>query len=181
MKHTTLSEIFYVEVPNDALGPDMPPGTTPGILHGVYGKPGQLLLTHVLLESGAHWSGIPLIALTATGATGLPRHFQDELQPWGCMGTEPIVSKLDYLEGLVVQPRFIDEPGRHTGLIIDWEGPFSKHPQEHKPLSLIQLQTGAFALLPNNYFIVSDKHFTKESELTKFYRRGEETYWEEPL
>jgi hypothetical protein len=179
MKHTTLSEIFYVKVPNDLLGPNMPPGHTEGILHGVFGREGQLLLTHILLQSGAHWSGIPLIALTIGGSGG--EHLQDQLQPWGCMGGTPNVSKLEYLEGLIVRPRFIDEPGRHTGIIIDWAEKFSKHPQEHKPLSLIHLQSGSLALLPNNYFFIEDPHFTQTSELTKHYRRGEEQYWETPL
>jgi len=181
MKHASLGDIFYVDVDNNLLGPNMPPGVTPAILHGVYAREGQLLLTHLLLQSGAHWSGIPLIALTTSGAMGLPTHLQDQLQPWGAMGTELVVSRLDYLEGLTVNPRFIDEMGRHSGIIIDWHGPFARHPQEHKPLSLIILSSGQFALLPNNYFTMSDPHFTKPSDLTKHYRRGEEVYWETPL
>jgi hypothetical protein len=37
---------------------------------------------------------------------------------------------------------------------------------------------GGFLLLPNNYFIVSDLHFTETSEITKFYKRGESVWWE---
>jgi hypothetical protein len=41
----------------------MPSGFTEGILHGIFCKSGQLMLTHVQLQTGAHWSGLPLSAL----------------------------------------------------------------------------------------------------------------------
>ena len=63
MKHASLPHHHYVKVPNSLLGPKMPSGSTNAILHGIYGHPGQLVLTHLLLETGAHWSGIPLILL----------------------------------------------------------------------------------------------------------------------
>ena len=173
MKHVALNEIFYVKVPNSLLGSALPAGYTEGILHGVYGRKGQTLLTHVLLESGAHWSGIPLIAL------GISEDLRGQSwrQPWGCMGDDISVSKLPYLEGL--SAALSDGTKcRHTGLIIDWLGEFSKHPQEHKPLSLLIDSGGGFLLLPNNYIKLSDNHFTKDSDLTKFYKRGETVWWE---
>jgi hypothetical protein len=174
MNHATLDDIFYVNVPNEHLGPHMPPGTTPAILHGVYGREGQLLLTHLLLETGAHWSGIPLIAL----GTGTPPYPDTNRQPWGCMGSEPIVSHLPYLAGL----KALTQRGgaRHTGIIIDWKGAFAKWPQEHKPLSLLVDDDGGFLLLPNNYFSLHDAHFTKGNP-PKEYRRGETTWWEGEL
>lgn len=173
LKHASLQKIFYVKVPNTFLGPNMPTGETQAILHGVYGREGELLLTHLLLESGAHWSGIPLIFLNG----GIDK---SALQPWGCMGNDVEVSTLDYLEGLRVKPRFIQHEGRHTGIIIDWSGRFHTHPQEHKPLSLIKLDNENFALLPNNYFEIKDKHFTcDEKQNTPFYKRGEETWYED--
>ena len=70
--------------------------------------------------------------------------------------------------------------GRHTGLIVDWEDGYSRYPSEHKPLNLIELRNGQFALLPNNFLLFKDKHFTESlaKENLKFYRRGETTYWE---
>jgi 3-deoxy-7-phosphoheptulonate synthase len=67
-----------------------------------------------------------------------------------------------------------------TGIIIDWADGYSRYPQEHKPLNLIQLDSGQFALLPNNYVIYSDKHFVDEKarENLKHYKRGENIYWE---
>jgi hypothetical protein len=93
------------------------------------------------------------------------------------MGDDISVSKLPYLEGL--SATLSDgTKSRHTGLIIDWLGEFSKHPQEHKPLSLLIDSGGGFLLLPNNYIKLSDNHFTKDSDLTKFYKRGETVWWE---
>jgi hypothetical protein len=85
------------------------------------------------------------------------------------------------LEGLQADTlRPFKAKGRHTGIIIDWTDGYSRYPQEHKPLNLIQLDSGQFALLPNNYVVYNDKHFVDEKarENLKFYKRGENIYWE---
>jgi hypothetical protein len=171
VKHTSLDKVFYVKVDNKHLGPQMPEGETSAILHGVYGRPGQHLLTHLLLETGGHWSGIPLIAL----GVERPPIPDARRQPWGCMGETPEVSHLPYLEGL--KARCYLGEARHTGVMVDWTGPFSHHPQEHKPLSLLIDSAGGFLLMPNNYFTLEDAHFTKGPP-PKTYRRGETTWWE---
>jgi len=96
--------------------------------------------------------------------------------PWCGMGEEIEAVYMPFLEGLEVATI----PGRHTGIIIDWKDGYSRYPAEHKPLSLIQLETGQFALSPNNYLTYKEKHFVNEKakENMKHYRRGEEVYWE---
>jgi hypothetical protein len=172
-KHTPLPFHFYVNVNNAFLGPDMPEGVTKGIWHGVYCREYQTLSCHVFLESGAHWSGLPLHAISATEDF---RFSAEELMPWAGMGEEIEAVHMPFLEGLEVT----NHPGRHTGLIIDWKDGYSRYPEEHKPLSLIQLETGQFALLPNNYLLYKEKHFVNDAakENLKHYRRGEEVYWE---
>lgn len=178
MKHASLPHHFYVEVDNTYLGPQMPAGRTRALLHGVYGREGQALLTHLILETGAHWSGVPLTGLFQEGGERV--HPLSDSQPWGCMGDDISASELPYLEGLRVRPRFLPSGGRHTGIIIDWDGAFSREPAEHKPLSLLALDDGGFALLPNNYFEISDPHFTKpDAGIKRFYRRGETVWWED--
>ena len=176
--HSSLPFHFYVWVNNKDLGPDMPEGHTQAILHGVYGKSGQQILTHILLETGAHWSGIPLSHLkhkiTTNNTFGL--------QPWGCMGSDITSTHFPYLDGLIGIVISEQINFRHTGIIIDWNDGYSRYPQEHKPLSLLALENGNFALLPNNYFKIYDKHFTEKlehfsAELKK-YKRGEIVYWE---
>jgi hypothetical protein len=177
-RHANLPFHLYVNVDNRFLGPNMPPGTTPAIWHGVYARPCQTLYCHVLLESGAHWSGLPLHALSTTQDFSLAR---ENLMPWGSMGDETEAWHANYMEGLrcSVHAPFKGD-GRHTGIIIDWTDGFSRYPAEHKPLSLVHLDTGQFALLPNNYLMFEDAHFVelKARENTKHYSRGETVYWE---
>jgi hypothetical protein len=171
-KHASLPFHFYVNVNNAFLGPNMPKGVTKAIWHGVYCREYQLLSCHVFLESGAHWSGLPLHAISTTETFSLPA---EKLMPWAGMGEEIEAVYMPFLEGLET-----NDYGRHTGIIIDWNDGYSRYPAEHKPLSLIQLESGQFALLPNNYITYKEKHFVDEAakENMKHYRRGEEVYWE---
>lgn len=177
-KHASLPFHFYVNVNNSYLGPQMPSGTTKAIWHGVYCREYQVLSCHVLLESGAHWSGLPLQAISTT-----QQHVyeHDMLMPWCGMGEDIECVYMPFLEGLqatVINP--ISAQGRHTGIIIDWKDGYSRYPEEHKPLSLIALASGQFALLPNNYLIYEEKHFVNQQarDCLKHYRRGEQVYWE---
>jgi len=168
---------LYVNVDNKLLGPNMPPGTTCGLWHGVYCRPDQTLMCHVMLESGAHWSGLPLQGLSTTVDFSKSH---SELMPWAAMGEHLEVAAFKYLEGLYCMTRLpFVAPGRHTGLVIDWSDGYSRYPQEHKPLSLIALESGQFALLPNNFLVFKDEHFIHDAakENLRFYRRGETVYW----
>jgi len=177
-RHANLPFHFYVNVKNSFLGPTMPEGTTAAIWHGVYARPYQTLYCHVLLESGAHWSGLPLHAISTTQDFSVAREC---VMPWTSMGEETEAWHAHYLEGLECN---VHAPfkalGRHTGIIIDWCDGFSRYPQEHKPLNLIALNSGQFTLLPNNYATYNDNHFCQASAQQNFkhYKRGEEIFWE---
>lgn len=176
--HASLPAHLYVNVDNRLLGPSMPAGVTPGLWHGVYAREGQILLCHVLLESGAHWSGLPLHGLSRTHDFSLT---PAQLMPWCAMGTETVVWDARYLHGLVVNLHTgVVARGRHTGLIIDWADGFSRYPQEHKPLNLVALDAGQFALVPNNYLTFEDAHFVNDRARASMghYRRGDVEYWE---
>ncbi len=176
--HANLPFHLSVNVKNSFLGSDMPDGVTPGIWHGVYSREAQVLMCHVLLESGANWSGLPLHALSFTHDF---RFSSEHLMPWGAMGTETVVWSSRYLHGLACEVHApIAAHGRHTGLVIDWADGFSRYPQEHKPLNLVLLEAGQFALLPNNYLTYKDAHFVDPDARAnlKHYRRGETVYWE---
>lgn len=177
-KHARLPFHVYVNVNNEFLGPNMPPGTTAGIWHGVYSREYQTLMCHVFLESGAHWSGLPVHALSTTKDFSVSR---ESLMPWAAMGDDVEVWHAKYLEGLSCEVHApFKAKGRHTGLIIDWTDGYSRYPEEHKPLNLINLENGQFALLPNNYATYRDGHFSKDSarENLKHYKRGDKVYWE---
>ena len=177
-KHAHLPFHFYVNVHNLFLGSNMPDGVTKAIWHGIYCREYQTLSCHVFLESGAHWSGLPLHALSTTQEF---RYGSEILMPWCGMGEEIEAVYMPFLEGLearIIKP--IEETGRHTGIIIDWKDGYSRYPAEHKPLNLIQTESGQFALLPNNYVIYKEKHLVNElaKDNLKHYKRGEEIYWE---
>lgn len=180
MKNDNLPFHIYVWVNNKYLGPEMPDGYTYGLWHGIHSREGQIPMAHVLLESGAHWSGLPLHAMSNFQG---PKEWVEKdymkLCPWTAMGPSIEAFNAEYLEGLEVELFRYNWKGRHTGIIIDWDGRFDKHPQEHKPLNLISLDDGQFALQPNNYCKFKDDHFIKEEYFkeTKYYRRGETIWW----
>jgi len=178
-RHANLPFHLYVNVKNEFLGPKMPNGVTRAIWHGIYSREYQTLMCHVFLESGAHWSGLPLHAISVTEDFSVTR---EHLMPWAAMGEDTEVWHAHYLAGLSCE---IHAPfkakGRHTGMVVDWSDGYSRYPEEHKPLNLISLDSGQFALLPNNYATYRDGHFTNPSarENLKNYRRGDIVYWED--
>lgn len=176
--HASLPWHLYVNVDNRLLGPTMPAGVTAGLWHGVFAREGQVLSCHVLLDSGAHWSGLPLHGLSQTHDFSLT---PAQLMPWGAMGREIVVWHARYLHGLVVNLHApVKARGRHTGLIVDWTDGYSRYPQEHKPLNLVALDTGQFGLGPNNFMTFEDAHFVRQEarRYLQHYRRGEVEYWE---
>jgi hypothetical protein len=134
-------------------------------------------MCHLLLESGAHWSGMPLQGISSTENFEMPHEL---LMPWAAMGDEIETFYVKYLEGLTCNTiRPFQRRARHTGIMIDWADGFSRYPQEHKPLNLLELDNGQFALLPNNFVLYEDAHFVKHAprENTRFYLRGDTVYW----
>ncbi len=177
MRNAPLPYHLYLNVNNSFLGPNMPAGVTPCIWHAAYSRPDQVMMCHVLLETGAHWSGLPIHALSSTDKFNLN---YEELMPWASMGSDLEITHLPYLEGLKVSIMLpFKSQGRHTGMVFDWSDGYSRYPQEHKPLSLIHNENGQMALLPNNFMLVSDSHFTSNDKLStlSLYRRGEIVYW----
>jgi hypothetical protein len=176
-RHANLPFHIYVNVDNRFLGEKMPSGSTHAIWHSVYCRPNQVLMAHVLLESGANWTGLPIHAISA----GVEFKFTpEELMPWAAMGDDLDIFNVKYLEGLeckTIEP--MESKGRHLGIMIDWKDGFSRYPQEHKPLNVIQLENGQFAFLPNNFVVYSDQHFVSKNaqEYFKYYKRGEKVYW----
>ena len=142
-RHANLPFHLYVKVNNKHLGAEMPDGHTEAIWHGVFGRFNQVLSCHVLLESGAHWSGLPIQAISTKNNYS---HSSNILMPWATMGEEIDCIHFKYLEGIECETReVIKTPARHTGIIIDWKDGFSRYPQEHKPLNLIELENGQFS------------------------------------
>lgn len=174
--HAPLPHHLYVTVSNKFISDCA--GSTRAVLHGVYTRPGQVVYGNLLLETGAHWSGVPLHGITHLDA---PTVWSDhDCQPWGCMGTQPFMVLMPYLEGLGCEIKGVK--GRHSGMILDWyDGGFIRSPEQHKPLSLLLMDNGHIALYPNNYIRFYDPSFVDPDlwDQTKNYRRNTRTYWPE--
>jgi len=178
MKHCALPHHLYVWVDNKYL--DGSRGVTPGVLHGICARPGQVVLCHLLLETGAHWTGVPIHGISCKEIVPAPLPV-GRIQPWGAMGSEINVTHLPYLEGLQVEVFKELWKGRSTGIIVDWDDGFTRHPDQHKALHLLEMETGHYCLQPNNYLKWRDPSFVDESKwpIAKNYRRGEEVWWPE--
>lgn len=175
MNHAPLPFPIYVNVKNRLLGL-ADNGTTRALWHGIHSHPGQVVMCHLMLETGAQWSGMPLHGISDTETFCSA----DEACPWGAMGERLTVTLMPYLEGLEVACFHLDGVGgRHTGLVVDWVDGFAKVSAEHKPLNLIRLYDGPYTLLENNKCRFFDSHFVKsDADPHKVgYRRNRETYW----
>jgi len=172
MNHAALPFPIYVYVQNVHLG--LNDGTTRGLWHGVHSRMGQELMCHVMLETGSHWSGIPLRALQWQQT--IPKNC---VSPWGAMGERIQCVHMPYLEGLECRNKS-SISYRHTGIIVDWLDGYAKIPAEHKPLNLLMHQDGGYVALPNNYIAFKDKHLIDENSnpFALNYRRNEKIYWE---
>ena len=172
MNHAPLPFPIYVNVNNTLLGLK-DGGVTRALWHGIHSRPGQVVMCHLMLETGAHWSGMPLHGVSATDVFYTP----DVVCPWGAMGDKITVTAMPYLEGLeVVCSKVVS---RHTGILVDWADGFAKVPAEHKPLNLIQTPDGPYLLVENNKCRFFDPHFVdsnvKVNEIG--YKRGTTAYW----
>ncbi len=158
----------------------MPHGYTFGLWHGIHSRDGQVPMAHVLLETGANWSGLPLQAMSCYyGPNEWEEKEVKDLCPWAAMGSDIEAWDAKYLEGMEVTCFRSGWRGRHTGIIVDWSNGFDRYPQEHKPLNLISLYDGQFSLLPNNYCKFRDDHFIRDDlfHQTKNYVRGVKIWW----
>jgi len=176
-RHSNLPNILYVYVENKFL--DKSEGLTEAIWHGVFAREGEVLLTHLLLETGAHWTGVPLHGIHHK-PNFIPKK-SGVLQPWGNMGVNLDLTSLNHLEGIDVNYFKENLNGLSTGILVDWHDGFSKFPQQHKPLHLITMEDGNYYLLPNNYLRWNDPSFTNEKlwEKCKNYKRGTEVWFPE--
>lgn len=176
-RHGNLPHHLYVYVDNEQLG--LPSGYTEGIWHGVFAREGQILLSHILLETGAHWTGVPLHAIHHKINPEVRKPGQ--IQPWGNMGTDIDVTYLKHLDGIEVEYFKENIKGIGTGMVVDWYDGFTRYPEQHKPLHIIAMEDGNYYLLPNNYLRWFDPSFTVDSKWQecKNYKRGNQVWFPE--
>ena len=99
-------------------------------------------MAHVLLETGANWSGLPLQAMSCYyGPNEWEEKEVKDLCPWAAMGSDIEAWDAKYLEGMEVTCFRSGWKGRHTGIIVDWSNGFDRYPQE-QPTSRVGRSQG---------------------------------------
>ena len=147
------------------------------IVHGARSRAGKVMTFHVHLESGAHYSLLPLHKLV--WKQDVPDWSLPDLQPWDCFSDhcqaivfEYLREKRTYLIGKKVWGHYI--------LTFDWyDNAFSDYPPEFKQGHLIKLDNGLFGIYPNNYLLFQDKSYTGQLDLgsvPKLFRQMPDDY-----
>lgn len=125
--------------------------------------PGRALAFHVMLQSGAHYRGVPIHALALT--EDAPLRNLGDLQLWDCFTFHPTVHCYNYLREheAVCHLRSGDMEGRYL-FTVDWlpdhSGPgFTHLPEQNKCGHVLALDDGNLCCLPTNRIAWMDGYF----------------------
>jgi len=137
----------------------------------IAGRP-PLFTVHT--QSGAVFSRLPIHAFFSLNG---PRHAHtlQELCPWTCIGNKAQAITHAYLKNYDGQLKDLGT-GRYLFTIDYFDGDYSEDPEQHKTHNIFELESGAFAAVPNNHVLFKDKHFTVDSADPPAYAR-QRTYW----
>lgn len=129
----------------------------------VQSYPGRALAFHVMLQSGAHYRGVPIHAIALT-RDAKERDLQD-CALWDCFTFRPIVHCYGYLREheAICYTRSGEVEGRYL-FTVDWlpddSGPgFTHLPEQNKCAHVLALEDGNLAALPTNRIAWMDGFF----------------------
>lgn len=144
-------------------------GVEEGYVFAVQSIRGRAVGLHVMLQSGAHYRGVPLHAI-CTRADAESRRVED-LSYWDCFTSKPVVTVFDYLrdhECIAMLPGGRRERGVYLWT-VDWlpDDPVRPGwvltPDQNKCGHFLALESGNVCMLPTNriawrdgYWIGSD-------------------------
>lgn len=122
---------------------------------------GKILTFHVLTDFGMMRSRVPISALYwKEPEKEIP---YDYLQLWDCFSENVAVTEYDFLCEKRCQVILKDGTkawGEHTGINVDWyRNAYSDMPNQYKSGHLIALDSGHYALMPNNRILFKDMNF----------------------
>lgn len=126
-------------------------------------------LFHCHLKGGALFSRLPVWAFSSKTAR-CNSITPQALEPWGVIGDKTQITVIDYFKDYWPYVGKLREWGRYLFSFEPLGGGFSEDPEQSKTLHLIALDTGAFAILPNNELLWEDKHFATEKTTQKLKR-----------
>lgn len=144
---------------------NLEPGTEgfiPCVVFGAESNLNRALGFHVLREDGALVSQVPLHALC--WIEGAPRQELFDLCEWDCFGHWLSVIEFSYLADAPVDCLNLQDEQMDGAYVCTFDfldNGFSNCPSQHKCLHLIRLDSGNFALKPNNRCRFQDLSFTR--------------------
>lgn len=133
------------------------------VVHAIRSRSDKILSFHVHLESGAHYSLLPINKLIHKD--DVEPIEVDKLQMWDCFSDTPEVIVYDYFKFKKVYVLPLGIWGEYL-MTFDWQNnSFSDYPPEFKQGHLIKLDNGYYGMYPNNYLLFHHKTYTGELDV----------------
>jgi hypothetical protein len=131
------------------------------MVHAIQSVAGKILTFHVLTDFGMHRSRVQLSDLFwKIPEKEIP---YDWLELWDMFSENVTVTNYEFLAEKRCEVILKDSSkvwGKHTGINVDWyNNGYSDLPNQYKSGHLIALDTGHYALMPNNRLIFRDMNF----------------------
>jgi hypothetical protein len=147
--------------------------TTEAYLFSAYAFLNRPLFFTAHTVDGAIFSGLTVDDFVLDKTVG-PGYALDGLQPWGCLGERIVCVQHSYLKDYQLTTlKPFKESGRYLMTFMFMpQGHFEEDPEQMKTMTMIALDCGQICLMPNNYFLAKDDHFTNDNEEWKLYRRS---------
>lgn len=130
----------------------------PGYLIGLTAIGGLIPMFQVLLANGAMWARVPLHMVCSTQCPPLAPNL---LSWWDCFSERFTIAEFDNAgastcflkgrDGAIRQGRYV--------FTVDWLGGWANIADQHKQHHMIELDSGHFAMYPNNKIIWKDQSF----------------------
>ena len=150
----------------------------PGIWFGLVSYPGRAWGCNVLLENGAVYRNLPLIALSHTPEGQLDPWRSKDAQHWDCYGPGFTTLAYDTLRGLECTAKTADvqRQGEYICTIAPAGDAYSAVPSQSKELVLVALVNGRYTLQPTDRVVFRDMSFTVGDGFPHGLKRQEDTY-----
>ena len=155
-----------VWIPNEFLGIERD-GLAHGYAFAVQSVKGRALAFHVLLQSGAHYRGVPLQYVLHADRYNFLAFSLPMLQLWDCFSYRPVVTCFDFLKDYSCNAILKDKTKVSASywFTVDWlpdsddKAGFLLQPEQNKCAHVVLLENGQVAALPTNRIAFKDAFF----------------------
>lgn len=148
-------------------------GFEPCVWFGLTSQHGRMWGCNILLECGAMYRNVPPHAM-AFCADPKPKWTEQDAQVWDCYGAQFTTLEYKYLSEVECLTRKSDR-GTYLFTAAPIGDGFSRHPEQAKEFTFIELDNGRLTVLPTDHLLVDDRSFVK-LEMPRDIRRQSEVY-----